>query len=48
MRRLYTSCQNEWFGQSNAGEELPDGTYYYVINLPIWEPKQAGYINRAQ
>lgn len=21
----------EWYGQSDAGEELPDGTYFYVI-----------------
>jgi gliding motility-associated-like protein len=23
---------NQWNGQSNSGEELPDGTYFYVIN----------------
>ncbi|ODS77650.1 MAG: hypothetical protein ABS44_22370 [Chryseobacterium sp. SCN 40-13] len=21
---------NQWFGQSNGGNELPDGTYFYV------------------
>ena len=25
--------QDEWYGQSNNGNELPDGTYYYVINF---------------
>ncbi|MDG5491179.1 choice-of-anchor J domain-containing protein [Psychroserpens sp. SPM9] len=40
---------NQWFGQSNKGNELPDGTYFYNIE------KQDGstntgwiYINRAQ
>ncbi|WP_162126977.1 choice-of-anchor J domain-containing protein [Flavobacterium phycosphaerae] len=40
---------NEWGGQSDKGDELPDGTYYYVIernngeNITNWI-----YINRAQ
>jgi gliding motility-associated-like protein len=40
---------NEWYGQSDKGEELPDGTYYYVIErvnnktLTGWI-----YINREQ
>jgi gliding motility-associated-like protein len=40
---------NEWFGQSDAGNELPDGTYYYVIKL-VNDPTQTGwiYINREQ
>ncbi|HMI06129.1 MAG TPA: gliding motility-associated C-terminal domain-containing protein, partial [Flavobacterium sp.] len=25
--------QNEWVGQSDNGKELPDGTYYYVIDF---------------
>ena len=24
---------NEWVGKSNSGEELPDGTYYYIVNF---------------
>jgi gliding motility-associated-like protein len=40
---------DEWHGQSNKGEELPDGTYYYVINFDD-VPTKTGwiYINREQ
>jgi gliding motility-associated-like protein len=27
--RNYT---NQWYGQSNTGDELPDGTYFYIIH----------------
>lgn len=27
----YTNYTNQWRGQTNGGKELPDGTYYYVI-----------------
>jgi gliding motility-associated-like protein len=38
---------NQWEGQSNAGEELPDGTYYYVIERNGLESKSGWvYINR--
>ncbi len=43
---------NEWFGQSDEGDELPSGTYFYVINFTA-EDAQYGtqktgwiYINR--
>jgi gliding motility-associated-like protein len=38
---------NQWFGQSNSGKELPDGTYFYVIHTHEGE-KITGwiYINR--
>ncbi|RYF77883.1 MAG: T9SS type B sorting domain-containing protein, partial [Cytophagaceae bacterium] len=44
-RRNYT---NQWKGQSDKGDELPDGTYYYVIERTDGEPTQTGwiYINR--
>jgi len=41
--------ENEWYGQSDNGDELPDGTYYYVIyftegtNTTGWI-----YINRVR
>ena len=40
---------NEWHGQSDKGDELPDGTYYYVINFQDIPTKTGWiYINRAQ
>jgi len=40
---------NQWGGQSNTGDELPDGTYYYVIARDNGENKTGWiYINRAQ
>jgi gliding motility-associated-like protein len=41
--------QDEWYGQSNNGNELPDGTYYYVINFTDKETITGWiYINREQ
>jgi flagellar hook assembly protein FlgD len=41
--------EDEWFGQSNSGNELPDGTYYYVINFADAASKTGWiYINREQ
>ena len=38
---------NEWHGQSESGNELPDGTYYYVINRNSGETITGWiYINR--
>ncbi|WP_264520173.1 gliding motility-associated C-terminal domain-containing protein [Flavobacterium sp. N1994] len=44
-----TNYNNEWHGQSDKGDDLPDGTYYYVINFQD-TPTKTGwiYINRAQ
>jgi gliding motility-associated-like protein len=41
---------NEWYGQSSKGEDLPDGTYYYVIEYTNGESAKTGwiYINREQ
>jgi len=39
--------RNEWFGQCNKGKELPDGTYFYVINFEDMEPRTGWiYINK--
>jgi gliding motility-associated-like protein len=40
---------NNWFGQSDSGSELPDGTYFYVVEQDN-APAQTGwiYINREQ
>jgi gliding motility-associated-like protein len=39
---------NEWFGQCNDGNELPDGTYYFVINFQDIETKTGWiYVNKA-
>ena len=40
---------NEWFGQSDNGNELPDGTYYYIIEFNGLPAKTGWvYINRQQ
>jgi gliding motility-associated-like protein len=41
--------KDEWMGQSNKGDNLPDGTYYYVIEFNTATPVKTGwiYINRA-
>ena len=48
--KVYThgaNYTNEWHGQSNSGIELPDGTYYYVINRNSGENITGWiYINR--
>ena len=43
-----TDYADEWVGQSDAGNELPDGTYYYVIEFKNNQPTKTGwiYINR--
>ncbi|MFD2908327.1 gliding motility-associated C-terminal domain-containing protein [Flavobacterium ardleyense] len=44
-----TDYIKEWFGQSNNGNELPDGTYYYMIEFKD-SPAKTGwvYINRER
>jgi gliding motility-associated-like protein len=38
---------NEWFGQTDSGKDLPDGTYYYVIENNNGENKTGWiYVNR--
>lgn len=40
---------NSWGGKSDDGDELPDGTYFYVIDLNAGGTKTGWiYINRAQ
>ncbi len=42
-----TNYKKEWFGQSDAGDILPDGTYFYVINLKTGDSKTGWiYINK--
>jgi gliding motility-associated-like protein len=39
---------NQWYGQTDEGDELPDGTYYYVIDRASGEGKTGWiYINRV-
>jgi gliding motility-associated-like protein len=38
---------NQWYGQSESGQELPDGTYYFVIEQNNGETKSGWiYINK--
>ncbi len=41
---------NQWTGKSDSGKELPDGTYYYVIEFNLDKPTVTGwiYLNREQ
>ncbi|WP_284652638.1 gliding motility-associated C-terminal domain-containing protein [Flavobacterium terrisoli] len=41
--------ENEWYGQSDNGDELPDGTYYFVIDFDDLKTETGWiYINRVQ
>ncbi len=48
--KVYSKGQytNEWQGQTDSGSELPDGTYYYVIEFNNQSETKTGwiYINR--
>ncbi|MEI7508306.1 MAG: choice-of-anchor L domain-containing protein [Flavobacterium sp.] len=48
--KVYSKAQytNEWRGQTDSGSELPDGTYYYVIEFNNHSETKTGwiYINR--
>lgn len=39
-KRVYNKVnyRNEWYGQSNKGSQLPDGTYFYTIERINMEP----------
>ena len=44
-----TNYNNDWHGQFMGGGEMPDGTYYYVIELVSGKKKTGWiYINREQ
>ncbi len=44
-----TDYQNQWYGQSDNGDELPDGTYYYAIDFADLKTKTGWiYISREQ
>ncbi|MBS7786114.1 gliding motility-associated C-terminal domain-containing protein [Flavobacterium sp. CYK-55] len=44
-----TRYVNEWYGQSDNGDELPDGTYFYVIDIDGQKSKSGWiYINHEQ
>ena len=39
-----TPYLNEWDGKNIAGDELPDGTYYYVIDLGNGHELYKGFV----
>ncbi len=45
----YGTYTNQWYGQTNDGNELPTGTYFYSLQLDRGESKTGWvYINRQQ
>ena len=47
--KVYTKSEykNEWDGKSDKGQELPDGTYYYVVEFEGGKSKTGWvYLNR--
>lgn len=45
----YGTYSNQWHGQSNNGNELPTGTYFYSLQLNTGESKTGWvYLNRQQ
>ncbi|KAF2515435.1 T9SS type B sorting domain-containing protein [Flavobacterium salilacus subsp. salilacus] len=45
----YGTYTNQWYGQTNDGDELPTGTYFYSLELDRGESKTGWvYINREQ
>lgn len=45
----YSNYTDQWHGQSNKGDELPDGTYYYSFEREGGESKTGWvYINRQR
>jgi gliding motility-associated-like protein len=38
------SYRNEWYGQSDSNQDLPDGTYYYVIEFNNDSNTKTGWI----
>ena len=44
--KVYESShyKNDWNGTSKSGEKLPDGTYYYIVNLGPNAKSLVGYI----
>ena len=44
-----TSYKDEWFGQTNSGDELPTGTYFYSMERSNGESKTGWvYVNRQE
>jgi gliding motility-associated-like protein len=43
-----SNYSREWYGQSDKGDELPDGTYYYVIERDTETKTGWIYINRVK
>ena len=44
-----TSYTDEWFGQTNDGEELPVGTYFYTMQYENGKQRSAWiYIQRLK
>lgn len=44
-----SNYSNQWRGQSDSGSDLPDGTYYYVIDFADLKTKTGWiYVNRAR
>ncbi len=44
--KVYESVpyNNEWYGQNKKGNDLPDGTYFYILELGGSFPTHTGYV----
>jgi gliding motility-associated-like protein len=45
-QEVYSSSnyKNDWDGRHNNGEELPEGTYFYILKHQSINPDETGFV----